>query len=101
MNSFEKRRKTKMSIDAIIAELIKAQEQEKYFEKRVKELKTAVSEYAKNGTYFETDVYIVTIQKGTQKRLDQKKLLSEYPELKDEFPLFVETEKIIPVLKTA
>lgn len=89
-----------INIDAVIAELIKAQEQEKYFTALVKALKTSITDYAKGNPFFETDMYAVTIQHSTQKRLDQKKLLSEYPELKDEFPLLVETEKIIPVLKT-
>lgn len=74
-----------MNINTIIAEYNKAKEQERTAKKAAEQLKQLILNYASGSGYFETETYIVMIEKRKSTRIDTETLYKDFPDFKDTY----------------
>ena len=87
------------NMNEIVSELAELESKYKPVEKRIKELKNIVLDFAKDSPFFETDNYNVTIKTTISYGLDQKKLKTDFPDIVNEYPLEIVKHFITPTLK--
>ena len=74
-----------MDINTIVADYIRAKEEENSAKKRAAALKDLILNHAGNAEIFTTDVYTVFIKTTTSSRLDTAALYKDFPDIKKEY----------------
>ena len=74
-----------MDINTIIAEYIKAKEEENSAKKRAAAMKDLILQHAGNMDNFTTDIYTVVIKETTSSRLDTAALYKDFPDIKNTY----------------
>ena len=89
-----------MNINEIIAEYLKAKQDELTAKKRGSALKELILNHAKDADNFTTDVYTVIIKTTTSSRLDTAALYKDFPDIKETYGK-ITTSKTVDAVVTA
>lgn len=89
-----------MDINTIIAEYLKAKQEEAAAKKRGSALKELILNHAKGADNFTTDVYTVIIKTSSSTRLDTAALYKDFPDIKETYGK-VTTSKTVDAVITA
>ena len=74
-----------MDINTIIADYIKAKQEENDAKKRAGLMKDMILQYAGDNDNFTTDVFTVVIKTTTSSRLDTATLYKDFPDIKETY----------------
>ena len=89
-----------MDINTIIADYIRAKQEESSAKKAAAAAKEMILQHANGADNFMTDVYTVIIKKTQSVRLDTETLYKDFPDIKREYSKVTESTSL-DVVKTA
>lgn len=89
-----------MDINTIIAEYLKAKQDELTAKKRAAAMKELILNHAKGADNFKTDIYTVIVKTTTASRLDTTALYKDFPDIKETYGK-ITTSKTVDAVITA